>query len=45
MKLVTLFSDICYFFVYFYQHRLNFQTDSTAPIPKMVLVRLKLFLC
>jgi len=45
LLLVTLFNHICYICVYFYQHRFNSQTDSTAPFHIMDLVRLELFLC
>jgi len=37
VKLVTLFSYICYICVYIYQHRFNFQTDSTAQFFSMAL--------
>ena len=45
MKLVALVYQICYFCVYFCQHRFNFQTSSTVPFPNIVLVTLQLFLC
>jgi len=37
-KQVTLLSHICYFSVYFYQHRPNLQAENTAPFHSMVLV-------
>ena len=41
--LVALVYQTCY--LYFYQHRFHFQTDSTAPFHNMVLVSLQLLLC
>jgi hypothetical protein len=45
MKLVALVYQICYFCVYFCQHRFHLETDSTAPFRGMVLISLQLLLC